>query len=63
MMARATRVLRIVEHELCRRERALEVDTAIKKLDIIIRFDERTQEPIAVEMNQHSKFDLTRKCG
>ena len=62
MMARATRILRIVEHELSRRERALEVDTALRKLHILIRFDERTQEPITVEMNPYSKFDLTREC-
>ena len=62
MMARATRILRIVEHELGRRDHALEVDRAIKKLDIRIIFDECTQEPIVVEMNPHSRFDLTRKC-
>ena len=62
MMARATRILRIVEHELIRRESALEVDTAIKKLDIRIIFDECTHKPIIVEMNPHSRFDLTREC-
>ncbi len=50
-----------MEHELLRRERALEVDTAILKLDIRIFFDERTQELVAVEINPRSRSDLTRK--
>ena len=61
MMSRATRILRVVERELGRRDRALEVDTAIRKLDIRIIFDERTKDPIIVEMNPHSRFDLTRE--
>ena len=61
MMQRATRILRFVQQELERRDRALEVDTEIQHLDIRIFFDPRTREPIKLVMNPRSVTDLTER--
>lgn len=60
-MQRATKILRVIECELSRRDRALEVDTEINHLDIRIFFDPRTREPVNLEMNSRSRNNLKKE--
>lgn len=58
MMARATRILRIVEHELCRHERALESDLGLTQINIQVIFGSRSGNPVKAKFSSCSEIDL-----
>lgn len=60
MLPRATRILRIVEQGLSRRDRALEQDPDISELQIRIKINPKTGSPQKAVFIPTSEYDI---CG
>jgi hypothetical protein len=58
MLARAKKILTLIEQELSKRDRFIEIDDALTEVKIIVRFDQKTGEPGRVSYSASSERNV-----
>jgi hypothetical protein len=61
VLTRAKAVLKAIESELLKHERAIEIDNTITKINVTVLISRRTGDPVKVLYNATSETDLTEK--